>query len=291
MTERMRMLNRDLDMSKYQETAEGLLVKDVPLLAVGIWTDSNIGTPLYYGAGALKQYAANWQANGYWARHAGGAPRSILDLIGEVRDPRYDAAYIGPGQTEPGAVVGDVFYSYSTQQGRDAAAQAIARAKAGKPLAVSVEHGGDERWNPSMQRSEAMSLTFYGLASVERGACESCKLPKRMDEKPPQTEENDMDEASIQKALSDAKAEILGEVDKRLSALKIPVDASETVKGLEAQVKALSEQLGQKEDRIKALELKPNPKGRLNEQEDRDLEVEAPQGRIVVKGGIVCREV
>ena len=46
----MRMLNRTLSFSNYIEVDGGMLVKDVPLLAVGEWADSAVGTPLYYPA-------------------------------------------------------------------------------------------------------------------------------------------------------------------------------------------------------------------------------------------------
>ena len=39
MSDRVRMLNRDMSMSQYQEVDGGMIVKDVPLLTVGEWTD------------------------------------------------------------------------------------------------------------------------------------------------------------------------------------------------------------------------------------------------------------
>ncbi|HBF80823.1 MAG TPA: hypothetical protein DD420_13120, partial [Streptomyces sp.] len=116
------MLNRDLSMSKYVEVEGGMLVKDVPLLTVGEWTDSAVRTKLYYPAKVLEQYALNWVGNSFWARHSGGQPRNVVtDLLGDVRDVRFDPTYLEKGMEEPGAIIGDVFYSFSTQNGKDAA--------------------------------------------------------------------------------------------------------------------------------------------------------------------------
>lgn len=217
---RTRMLNRDLSMSNYIEVEGGLLVKDVPLLTTGIWTDSAVRTPLYYPAKTLKEYAHNWLDNSFWAKHSGGQPRNVVtDLLGDVRNVRYNPSYREAGMEEPGAIVGDVFYSYSTRNGKDAAAQALARAKAGNPLAVSVEHGGDEAYNPTTKRMEAMSLWSGGLASVVKGACERCVMPRANEaDADGRKGENYMDEAEFNQKLADLKAEILAEVDAKIEA-------------------------------------------------------------------------
>jgi hypothetical protein len=294
---KMRMLSFDLDMSKYQEIEGGLLVKDVPILACGVWTDSLQQTPLHYGPKALEDFANNWKADGYWARHTGGGPRSVMELLGDVRNRRFDPTFKRPGMTEAGALLADIFYSYSTQNGKDAAAQAIARAKIGKPLAVSVEHGGVEELDPKTQMLEAKTLEFYGLASVEKGACRVCTLPKRTDEESPRkNEENNMANEELAKMFSDAEAKILAAVDAKLAALKIPADATEAIKTMSAANDGLVKELAEAKKtietlkvdatrRLEALEKKPNPK--TSPEEQRILEAPVPSVRWDQKSGRV----
>lgn len=282
-TERMRMLNRDMSMSQYQEVEGGMIVKDVPLLAVGEWTDSAVGTPLFYPAKVLEKYAKNWRDSSFWARHSGKMPRSVVtDLLGDVRNVRFDGTFREAGMEEPGAIIGDVFYSFSTQAGKDAAALALARAKAGNPLAVSVEHGGDEEYNPQTKRMEATSLWFGGLASVVRGACERCVMPRANEADADGTGSERMDE-EMQKALSALEARVKACEDK-LAALPAgpPAEVAEMSKKLGAALEQLKELEGVKksnmayEERIKALEKRPNPQT-VPEQE-RDLELTVPDG-------------
>ena len=286
----VRMLNRDLDMSKYQEVEGGLLVKDVPILAAGVWTDSAVRTPLYYPSNVLKEYATNWKADGFWAKHSGGAPRSVMDLLGDVQSIRFDEAFQTPEMSEAGAIMGDLYYSYSTQNGRDAAQQAIARAKRGKPLAVSVEHGGDEEFNPQTKRLEAKNIVFYGLASVEKGACKVCNLPKRTDEESPTIEEGIImaePQPDFAKMVSDAKAEMLAAVDARFAALKVPADTSESIKSMSAANAELVRELGEAKKRIDALERTPAPK--TVAEPIKELEV-APVKKLprVMGNSVVC---
>ncbi len=288
--DKVRMLNRDLGMESYIEVDGGLLVKDVPLLAVGTWRDSNVRTSLYYPADVLRKYADNWYSYSYWSRHSGGVPRSILDLIGEARNVRFDPNYKENGMVEPGAILGDVFYDYSTQQGKDAAAKALARAKANKPLAVSVEHGGGEIWNPVTKRNEATSLWFSGLASVERGACERCNLPRANengDAGGPGA--NDMNDEEFKQALADLKAEILAEVDAKIAAAKDKPEAEPSAEmsklsaALDGSIKELEKVKKENEGyakRLEALEKRPSP--RTVPENERDLEeLVVPEGYTV----------
>ena len=140
----------------------GLLVYRVKLLAQGEWTDSAVQTPLFYPARTLEKYATNWKDASIWSRHSGGQPRPIYEKIGEVQIPHY----------ENSAVVGNLYLHGQTTQSKDV----IAMVKAGLINYVSVEHNGEERYNEAMQRMEAESLTFHGLAIVNRGACGVCKI-------------------------------------------------------------------------------------------------------------------
>lgn len=279
-----RMLSRDLSMSNYVEVDGGMLVKDVPLLTVGEWTDSAVRTPLYYPARTLKAYAKNWKDTSFWARHFGGAPRNVVtDLLGDVRNVRFDPSYREEGMEEPGAIVGDVFYSYSTSNGKDAAAQALARAKAGNPLAVSVEHGGDETYNPQTKRMEASTLWFSGLASVVKGACERCVMPR--------ANEADADGNKGERQMDEDVAKALADMDARLKACEAKLaeepEAPEPSAELEKKLGALETKVKELEsakaenvkltERVKALEARPNPS--TVPEKERELEAaDVPAG-------------
>lgn len=146
----------------HQEFNGGLLIKDVKLLASGTWTDSRMGTPLFYSEKVLEKYAGNWIDNSLWSRHSGGSYRSITDKIGEVRNQRYNN----------GAVVGDLWLHEKTQASRDI----VELIKAKLVNYVSVEHGGKERWNTAEKRYDAEEIIFSGVAVVNRGACFECTI-------------------------------------------------------------------------------------------------------------------
>ena len=286
MRPKLRMLNIDLPAAPehYLEHEGGLLVKGVVLLATGTWTDSAVRTPLFYPTKALEQHAGNWEATTYWARHAGGMPRNIVtDRLGEVLNPRYEA------EVEGGAIVGDVFYDGLTQASRDGAALAIGRAKAGKPLAVSVEWYGAEAYNKEERRHEAAEMHFVGLAAVDRGACSVCGLPASLEEtdQSKEGEEKDMEAEELTKMLADFKAEVLAAVDEKLAAAK---PAEEKDEEMGAAIEETKKALAAAEKRIEKLELEPNPKSKLNGERG-PVELEAPEGpRTVHQGGIVRRE-
>lgn len=158
----IRELRAKISFGQYQEVDSGLLIKDVKLLASGTWTDSHMGTPLFYPETILEKYANNWSDNSLWSRHGGGIPRSITEKIGEIRNPRYNG----------GAVIGDLWLHEKTQTSRDTA-ELI---KAGLVDYVSVEHGGKERWNQKEQRYDAEEIVFGGVAVVNKGACKVCTI-------------------------------------------------------------------------------------------------------------------
>ncbi len=159
---RRELLLNILKPDKIQEQDGGILVKDVTFLAAGTWTDSAVGTPLFYPEATLEKFAENWVDTSVWSRHSGKVPRSITDKIGEVRNPHYQA----------GAVKGDLWLHGKTTASRDT----IALVKAGLVNSVSVEHGGSEVYNRARNRYEAESITFAGLAIVNKGACSTCTI-------------------------------------------------------------------------------------------------------------------
>ncbi len=271
---KIRMLNYELATRSFQDADGGVLIQNVTLLAAGTWTDSNVRTPLRYTEDALRSSATNWRSNGIWTRHSGGAPRAITDKVGEVRNPRY----------EDGAVVGDLFFHMRTQNSRDV----VDLIRTGGAQWVSVEHGGTEKRVSG--GLEATSLEFYGLAIVDRGACEVCMIPRTNEGESEPPEVNDMNDEEIKQALADLKAEILAEVDAKLSAKpeekkdepsaepsaevsKLSAAFDSTVKEL-AIVKKENEGLSR---RLEALEKRPNPKT-LPEMERELEELVVPAG-------------
>lgn len=165
-----RMMNASLGIPAIVRPADGgMIIKDVILLATGTWTDSNVGTPLHYPERVLEKYAKSWVATGVWARHAGGSPRNITDKIGDVRNPRYQNI---PGIG--GAVIGDLHLHLLTQASRDTGSLI----ENGLVNYVSVEVGTLDEYNHTLKRYEAAKLEFYGVAAVDRGACEVCKIKR-----------------------------------------------------------------------------------------------------------------
>ncbi len=276
-----RMLNIDLPAAPehyLEQEGGGLLVKGVVLLATGTWTDSAVRTPLFYPTAALEKCAGQWESSTYWARHAGGQPRNIVtDRLGEVLNPRYEA------EVEGGAIVADVLYDGLTQTSRDGAALALGRARAGKPLAVSVEWYGDAVYNKSEKREEAADMHFVGLAAVDRGACSVCGLPASLEEADQMNEgENDMEAEELKQMLESFKEQVLAAVDEKLAAFKDslkpkePEPNEEMSKAIEETKKALAAA----EKRIEKLELEPNPKSKLNGERE-PVELTVPEGYTV----------
>ena len=262
-----RMLNFSISDRKFEESDGGLIVNGVKILAAGTWTDSFQKTPCRYPPKLLQEFAANWQANGFWLRHTGGAPRSINDKIGEVRNPRF----------ENDAVVGDVFLHLATSGSRDYAEMA----KRGLVDAVSAELGTTDIYDPKSKTYEATYLEFTGLAAVDKGACKVCGLRGHEQEKCPELES--MTEKEAEKPV----AEKIVEAEKPIVAVA-PVVKPEEMKALSDALDVLRKELeafkdaSKKEleasklvyeERIKKLENAPNPKT-LAESKETSKELE-----------------
>lgn len=159
-----RYYNTSLESNKFERTDKGLLVRDVILLAEGSWTDSNVRTPCYYSPEVLEKYSKNWLDNGLWSRHPGGSPRSVADKIGSVVNFYYSAEYK--------AIMGDLLFHCKSQLSRDIAEMV----QNGLVNAVSVEIGGEEYYNRKSKTNEAVSIDGYGVAVVDRGACDVCLI-------------------------------------------------------------------------------------------------------------------
>ena len=221
----------------------GLLIKGVKLLASGTWTDSAVGTPLFYPPNTLRECAGNWTDQSGWARHSGNVPRGIDDLVSDVRNLQFN----------DDAVVGDLFVHGKNQKSRDL--MEMIRCKLIK--AVSVEHGGSERFNQETRQMEAATLTFTGYAWVNKGACTKCRINEAPKETPVI--------APVEEPMTDTKeleAQIAG-LTKELEAVKAQKPAevkAEIPKELAALPGAMKELSDKFEARIKALETEGTPK-------------------------------
>jgi hypothetical protein len=248
----LRMLNLEIPQGQFRELEGGLLIKDVLALDEGTWTDSAVGTPLFYPSKTLEEYAGNWKQNGFWSRHAGGSPRNITDRVGRVLNPRF---------LNSGIYV-DLFLHKKTAQSRDVADLILA----GEINAVSIEHGGEEAWNPSTGRWEAKTLSFYGLASVDQGACESCTIRRN------RARENGEEKAKeSEQEMDEELKKLLSEIDSRLKAMEdwkktdSEAKAKADEEGMKKMMAALEEshkkELASYEERIKKLENTAQTKG------------------------------
>ena len=246
---RTRMLATAFKKSQMITQEDGsLLVKDVPMLAAGTWTDSAVQTALNYPERTLSKYAANWSDNSGWARHAGGVPRDATDKVAMLTNPRY----------QDGAVVGDIVIHGYTQKSRDMI-ELVKRRLIGM---VSVEHTGDERYNASTRQLEAESLNFSGFAFVNKGACKLCRIneeaPLASANEPIEAPQEVQDEIMELKELETQVAELkrmLAEMQPKVEVAEPVVDnsrelaeeasAKAEIAELRAQVKELMSQPAQ----------------------------------------------
>jgi uncharacterized coiled-coil protein SlyX len=262
---KVRELIHDLSASKFHQAADGsLTIKDVRLLASGTWTDSSWGTPLFYPEAVLKEYAENWFDNPFWCRHGGGVPRSITDKVGEVVKPRYHDK----------AVHGDIVLHGKTQTSRDLIEMVIA----GLANAVSVEHGGRERWDPDEGIDISEEIIFYGAAAVNKGACDICTINNESRS----TAEADMNVKELEVKLSEADSKIkeLSEAsaakDTRLSELEsklegLPEDKSEELEAKIAELEVKLAEVPELEARLKKIEDTPLPGVTLSGEGESEL--------------------
>ena len=151
-------------MSSYEATEDGgLLVHGVIIMAAGEWTDMH-GIKTIFSPEVLQACALSWADNAVWTRHAGGTPRSVTDKVGAVLNPHYSP-------TE-NAVIGDVYLHNQTDASRACSALVQMDRGAGGIKDVSAETIVDID-----KDGNVLDMTFTGLALVEDGACETCKLP------------------------------------------------------------------------------------------------------------------
>lgn len=156
--------NRPGTMSSYEATEDGgLIVRGVIIMAAGEWTDMH-GIKTIFSPEVLQACALQWADNAVWTRHAGGAPRSVTDKVGAVINPAYSP-------TE-NAVIGDIYLHNQTDASKACSALVQMAREAGGIKDVSAETIVDLDRDGTV-----LDVVFTGLALVEDGACETCRLP------------------------------------------------------------------------------------------------------------------
>ena len=150
--------------SSFEGTPDGgLMVHDVPLMAEGVWTSMQ-GIVTNFTSEVLQRCATIWKDTGIWLRHPGGAPRDAHDKVGAVKNPHYDPSLR--------AVVGDLYLHQRTENSRSA----------GQLVQLTKQDGGIKDVSAETMLTLGKdgiveSIVFTGLALVEDGACETCRIP------------------------------------------------------------------------------------------------------------------
>lgn len=151
-------------MSSYEAQDDGsLLVHDVIVMAAGTWTDMH-GIKTTFTPDVLQRCAGAWEDNALWTRHAGGTPRSVTDKVGAVINPHYSPA--------EEAVAADLVLHNQTDASRACSALVQMAREAGGIKDVSAETIVEID-----RDGMVLDVVFTGLALVEDGACETCRLP------------------------------------------------------------------------------------------------------------------
>jgi DNA repair exonuclease SbcCD ATPase subunit len=163
---------------------------------------------------------------------------------------------------------------------------------------VSAEVGGREDWNAEAKRYEAASLAFYGLAIVDKGACDVCKLKHNESGEPANdcrtdrttegegmADDNTTQPTEADKKLADLETEKAG-FEKELAALKEKLQADE--KAHSERIAELEKLVSEKDARVQELEKKPAPPktvsgGSPDGSDDRELA--EPPMRVIGRAG------
>ena len=156
--------NKTEALSSFEASPDGgLIVHGVIIMAAGTWTDMH-GITTTFSEDVLERCATAWDDNAVWTRHAGGAPRNVTEKVGIVANPYYSPA--------DGAVMGDVILHNRTDTSR-ACSELVQMAR---------EQGGIKDVSAETmvlmdEDGTVLDMVFTGLALVEDGACETCRIP------------------------------------------------------------------------------------------------------------------
>ena len=254
---RVRMLNAQIGTtSEFVDVDGGLMIKNVLLIDEGTWTDSLVGTPLFYPSKTLEKNT-EIISNSVFSRHGGGSPRDSTDLVGRAKNIRF----MNTG------LWGDVYMHNRTQKSKDMS-ELI---KAGEINSISIEHYWNESYNDSNKQMEATWVGLDGMAWVEHGACTSCgvrtgrfalknnsqscaPLPE-LDTKPIKEQESDEMDEELKKFMSDFETRLKA-IEGSLSDAK-----AKSEKDLSEMRTDLTKELGEAKMKIKLLEETGKPLG------------------------------
>ena len=227
MTRHKAYYNQKEQMSSYEATEDGgLLIHDVVIMAAGAWTDMH-GIDTVFKAEVLERCASQWDDNAVWTRHSGGTPRSVTEKIGAVVNPRYSH--------DSAAVIGDVYLHCQTDASKACASLVQMPRESGGIKDVSAETVVEIQPDGLV-----IDVSFTGLALVEDGACEVCKLPAFGKEEP-EMADDEMKKETIEETEIKTEGEDKSEPE---------VETKDLVDILEAFVEALIPEAG---DMIKAV--------------------------------------
>ena len=227
MTKHKAYFNQTEQLSSYEATEDGgLMIHDVIIMAAGAWTDMH-GIDTVFTAEVLERCASQWADNAVWTRHSGGTPRSVTEKIGAVVNPRYSH--------DSAAVIGDVYLHCQTDASKACASLVQMPRESGGIKDVSAETVVE-----ILPDGLVIDVSFTGLALVEDGACEVCKLPAFGKEEP-EMADDEMKKETIEE--TEIKTEGEGKSEPE-------VETKDLVDILEAFVEALIPEAG---DMIKAV--------------------------------------
>jgi hypothetical protein len=243
MTKHKAYYNQAGQLSSYEATEDGgLLIHDVIIMAAGSWTDMH-GIDTTFTEEVLQRCAGQWADNAVWTRHSGGTPRSVTEKIGAVVNPYYSH--------DNGAVMGDVYLHCQTDASKACASLVQMPREAGGIKDVSAETVVEIQPDGLV-----IDVSFTGLALVEDGACEVCKLPAFGKEEPTMADDDKMEvvEEVIDKVEDKVEEEPKTEpeaekVDDLVDILGRFVEA--LIPEAEDMIKAVNEAEG--EERVRAL--------------------------------------
>ena len=228
MTKHKAYYNQKEQLSSYEATEDGgLMIHNVIIMAAGSWTDMH-GIDTVFSEEVLQRCAGQWADNAVWTRHSGGTPRSVTEKIGAVLNPYYSH--------ENAAVMGDVYLHCQTDASKACANLVQMPREAGGIKDVSAETVVEIQPDGLV-----VDVSFTGLALVEDGACEVCKLPAFGKEEPEMADDERKEEVIEETEVETKEEETTSEPE---------VETKDLVDILEAFVEALIPEAG---DMIKAV--------------------------------------
>ena len=238
MTKRKAYYNQKEQLSSYETTEEGgLLIHDVIIMAAGSWTDMH-GIDTVFSEDVLQRCASQWLDNAVWTRHSGGVPRPVTEKIGAVVNPRYSH--------EASAVIGDVLLHCQTDASRSCASLVQMPKEEGGIRDVSAETVVDLQPD-----GQVIDVSFTGLALVEDGACEVCKLPAFGKEEPDMADDEEVRKEEIDETVEETEEETSSEEPQKELIDILERFVETLIPEAADHIKAVNESEG--EERVRAL--------------------------------------